>query len=55
VVIAERNFTADNLTLALAHLLGDPKKLRAMAQAAHDVAKPDAAERLADLVEQTAR
>jgi UDP-N-acetylglucosamine--N-acetylmuramyl-(pentapeptide) pyrophosphoryl-undecaprenol N-acetylglucosamine transferase len=55
VVIAERNCTADNLTLALAHLLGDPNRLKAMAQAAHNVARPDAAERLADLVEQTAR
>jgi UDP-N-acetylglucosamine--N-acetylmuramyl-(pentapeptide) pyrophosphoryl-undecaprenol N-acetylglucosamine transferase len=34
--------------------LGDPQRLARMAEAARAVAKPDAAERLADLIERTA-
>ncbi len=55
LAIAERNFTAENLTAALLHLLSAPARLKAMAAAAHGVAEPAAAERLADLVEQTVR
>ncbi len=55
LAIAERNFTAENLTAALLHLLSAPARLKAMAAAAHGVAEPQAAERLADLVEQTVR
>jgi UDP-N-acetylglucosamine--N-acetylmuramyl-(pentapeptide) pyrophosphoryl-undecaprenol N-acetylglucosamine transferase len=55
LAIAERNFTAENLTAALLHLLSAPTRLKAMAAAAHGVAEPQAAERLADLVEQTVR
>jgi UDP-N-acetylglucosamine--N-acetylmuramyl-(pentapeptide) pyrophosphoryl-undecaprenol N-acetylglucosamine transferase len=55
LAIAEHNFTAENLTAALLHLLSSPARLKAMAAAAHGVAQPDAAERLADLVEQTVR
>ena len=53
LAIAEHNFTAENLTAALLHLLSSPARLKAMAAAAHGVAQPEAAERLADLVEQT--
>jgi UDP-N-acetylglucosamine--N-acetylmuramyl-(pentapeptide) pyrophosphoryl-undecaprenol N-acetylglucosamine transferase len=55
LAIAERNYTAENLTAALQHLLSSPARLTVMAAAAHSVAQPHAAERLADLVEQTAR
>jgi UDP-N-acetylglucosamine--N-acetylmuramyl-(pentapeptide) pyrophosphoryl-undecaprenol N-acetylglucosamine transferase len=55
LAIAEHNFTAENLTAALLHLLSSPARLVAMAAAAHGVAEPAAAERLADLVEQTVR
>jgi UDP-N-acetylglucosamine--N-acetylmuramyl-(pentapeptide) pyrophosphoryl-undecaprenol N-acetylglucosamine transferase len=39
----------------LAELLGDPDRLGRMAAAARSVATPDAAERLADLVERAAK
>lgn len=54
VVIAEHNFTAENLAEALNALLSVPARLEAMAAAATSVAMPDAAARLADLVEQVA-
>ena len=55
VVIPEDELTVDTLADALARLLGDPAKLSQMAAAARSVAVPDAAARLADLVERTAR
>ena len=42
------------MTKALELLLSDPDKLAKMAAASNSVGKPDAAERLADLVERTA-
>jgi UDP-N-acetylglucosamine--N-acetylmuramyl-(pentapeptide) pyrophosphoryl-undecaprenol N-acetylglucosamine transferase len=54
VVIREAALTAEHLAETLTDLLGDPEKLVAMAAAARSVARPDAAERLADLVEATA-
>lgn len=54
VVLAEDEVTVDSLTAALAPLLSDPAKLAAMSAAARSVAIPDAAQRLADLVEATA-
>ncbi len=53
-VIAERELTQPGLTGVLEGLLGDPGRLAAMAAAAAGLARPDAAERLADVVERTA-
>jgi UDP-N-acetylglucosamine--N-acetylmuramyl-(pentapeptide) pyrophosphoryl-undecaprenol N-acetylglucosamine transferase len=55
VVIAEDDVTVDRLTDVLTPLLSDPVKLAVMSAAARSVAIPDAAQRLADLVEATAR
>ena len=54
VIIAEHNFTPVNLAEALHALLSGEARLEAMAAAARSVAMPDAADRLADLVEQVA-
>lgn len=54
-VIAEDHLTVDSLTEALTHVLSDPARLAAMSAAARSVAIPDAAARLADLVEAAAR
>jgi UDP-N-acetylglucosamine--N-acetylmuramyl-(pentapeptide) pyrophosphoryl-undecaprenol N-acetylglucosamine transferase len=53
-VLREDALSAESLAAALQRLLGDPAALTRMAAAAHAVAKPDAADRLADLVEKTA-
>jgi UDP-N-acetylglucosamine--N-acetylmuramyl-(pentapeptide) pyrophosphoryl-undecaprenol N-acetylglucosamine transferase len=53
-VVAESKFTAAKLTEVLEGLLTSPDVLARMAAAAHGAARPDAAERLADLVEATA-
>ena len=50
-VIAEDDVTVDSLTVALSEVLSDPAGLAAMSAAARSVAIPDAAARLADLVE----
>lgn len=50
-VIAEDDLTVESLTAALNDILSDPAKLTAMSAAARSVAIPDAAARLADLVE----
>src|SRR5665213_2694591 len=54
-VAREDDLTAPALTAALEALLTDPARLASMAAAARGVATPDAAKRLADLVEATAR
>ncbi len=54
-VVREADVTAQGLTSALATLFAHPARLERMAAAARKVATPDAAERLADLVEATAR
>lgn len=51
----EEVLTLEVMTAALHKLLSNPDRLARMAAAAHSVATPDAAERLADLVEATAR
>jgi UDP-N-acetylglucosamine--N-acetylmuramyl-(pentapeptide) pyrophosphoryl-undecaprenol N-acetylglucosamine transferase len=53
-VAAEDVLTLEVFTKALTKLLSDPQRLARMAEAARSVAVPDAAERLADLVEKTA-
>ena len=53
-VILEDDLTVDRLAQALQGVLGDPARLSAMSAAARSVAIPDAAQRLADLVEATA-
>jgi UDP-N-acetylglucosamine--N-acetylmuramyl-(pentapeptide) pyrophosphoryl-undecaprenol N-acetylglucosamine transferase len=54
IVIREPQFTAEGLSDTLRGLLTDPDRLSAMAHASRSVGRPDAAERLADVVEATA-
>jgi UDP-N-acetylglucosamine--N-acetylmuramyl-(pentapeptide) pyrophosphoryl-undecaprenol N-acetylglucosamine transferase len=54
VIADEVELSAVSLAGLLAPLLGDPERLARMAASARAVAKPDAAERLADLIERTA-
>jgi UDP-N-acetylglucosamine--N-acetylmuramyl-(pentapeptide) pyrophosphoryl-undecaprenol N-acetylglucosamine transferase len=54
-IAREGQLTVDSLTKALETLLGNPARLARMAAAARSAAIPDAAERLADVVEATAR
>jgi UDP-N-acetylglucosamine--N-acetylmuramyl-(pentapeptide) pyrophosphoryl-undecaprenol N-acetylglucosamine transferase len=49
-VVPEKDFTEEALAARLATLLAAPSLLVAAAAAAHDLGRPDAAERLADLV-----
>jgi UDP-N-acetylglucosamine--N-acetylmuramyl-(pentapeptide) pyrophosphoryl-undecaprenol N-acetylglucosamine transferase len=53
-VAREDELTAPVMTAALKKLIGSPGRLAKMAAAARKVAKPDAADRLADVVEKTA-
>jgi UDP-N-acetylglucosamine--N-acetylmuramyl-(pentapeptide) pyrophosphoryl-undecaprenol N-acetylglucosamine transferase len=55
VVAREDGLTVDGLAETLLGLLSDPERLARMASAARSVGRPDAAERLADLVEATAQ
>ena len=50
VVIPDRELTPQRLSAAIAELLSDEDRLRAMSTAARRLAKPDAAERIADEV-----
>lgn len=54
-IARENQLTVDSLAGALAKLLTNPGRLARMAAASRSVAIPDAAERLADVVERTAR
>jgi len=54
VVAPEATLSAQSLADLIANLLGDAERLADMAAAARAVAIPDAAERLADLIERTA-
>lgn len=54
LVIGEDALTPEGLAGVLQSLIEDPTRLAAMAAAAHAAGRPDAADRLADLVEQTA-
>jgi len=53
-VVREDALSADSLAALLQALIDDPSRLATMAAAAKAVGKPDAADRLADLVESTA-
>lgn len=53
-VIPERQLTPDRLAAAIQRLVEEPGALTRAAAAAHSVARPDAAERLADLVDEVA-
>ena len=54
-VASEATITLEMMTRALETLLSNPARLARMAAGARKIARPDAAERLADLVERTAR
>jgi UDP-N-acetylglucosamine--N-acetylmuramyl-(pentapeptide) pyrophosphoryl-undecaprenol N-acetylglucosamine transferase len=54
VVLREDELTTERLAETLGGLLSDPAQLARMAAAARSVARPDAADRLADLVETVA-
>ena len=54
-IAREHQLTVDSMSSALETLLNNPARLGRMAAAARAVAIPDAAERLADVVEETAR
>ena len=54
-VVPEAKFTSEGLSETLRAMLSDPEGLRRRAEAAKAVAAPEAAERLADLVEHTAQ
>ncbi len=49
-VIADAELSAERLSAEVEDLLGDPDRLRGMAEAASRIAKPDAARRIADQV-----
>jgi UDP-N-acetylglucosamine--N-acetylmuramyl-(pentapeptide) pyrophosphoryl-undecaprenol N-acetylglucosamine transferase len=53
-VVLEDDLTADHLATLLQRLLENPKALETMSRAASSVATPDAAQKLADLVESVA-
>jgi UDP-N-acetylglucosamine--N-acetylmuramyl-(pentapeptide) pyrophosphoryl-undecaprenol N-acetylglucosamine transferase len=53
-VMPERDFTPEALAARLARLMEAPRELQAAAEAARGLGRPDAAERLADLVIQCA-
>lgn len=55
VVLDDRDCDADHLARLLQDLLGDRSRLEAMGAAARAIARPDAAARVADLVEEAAR
>jgi UDP-N-acetylglucosamine--N-acetylmuramyl-(pentapeptide) pyrophosphoryl-undecaprenol N-acetylglucosamine transferase len=55
VLVTDDELDGDRLATVLDELLGDPEQLAAMGRAARSVARPDAAARVADLVEEVAR
>jgi UDP-N-acetylglucosamine--N-acetylmuramyl-(pentapeptide) pyrophosphoryl-undecaprenol N-acetylglucosamine transferase len=52
VVVDERELNGDSLAAAITSLVSDPERRRRMAAAARSLARPDAARRIADRVEQ---
>ena len=55
VVVDERQLNGDSLAAAISAVIGDTDRRRHMAAAARALARPDAAQRIADRVEQLAR
>jgi UDP-N-acetylglucosamine--N-acetylmuramyl-(pentapeptide) pyrophosphoryl-undecaprenol N-acetylglucosamine transferase len=55
VALDPETVTTERLALVLAELLADPERIAAMAASAHALARTDAAERLADRVEEVRR
>jgi len=55
VLLEDRELTGASLAAALENLLSDPARLKAMGAAARALARPDAAARIADLVETASR
>ncbi|WP_374630945.1 undecaprenyldiphospho-muramoylpentapeptide beta-N-acetylglucosaminyltransferase [Ferrovibrio sp.] len=55
VLVPQAEFTAERVASEIAALLAAPAKLAAMAQAARELSRIDAAQALADLVEETMR
>jgi UDP-N-acetylglucosamine--N-acetylmuramyl-(pentapeptide) pyrophosphoryl-undecaprenol N-acetylglucosamine transferase len=55
VVVADKELDADRLVAEIDGLIGDPARLDALAAGLRRFARPDAAERVADLVEEHAR
>jgi UDP-N-acetylglucosamine--N-acetylmuramyl-(pentapeptide) pyrophosphoryl-undecaprenol N-acetylglucosamine transferase len=51
LVIEQRELDGDRLAMAIVGVLGDPQRREQMGQAARRLARPDAAERIADRVE----
>jgi undecaprenyldiphospho-muramoylpentapeptide beta-N-acetylglucosaminyltransferase len=54
VLVLDRDLTVDRLESELAALIGDPARLRGMAEAARSTGHPDAASCIADLVDSVA-
>jgi UDP-N-acetylglucosamine--N-acetylmuramyl-(pentapeptide) pyrophosphoryl-undecaprenol N-acetylglucosamine transferase len=54
LVVDERELSADTLAAAIASVVTDPDRRRRMSAAARALARPDAAQRIADRVEQLA-
>ena len=48
-MILDQELSADNLSKAINELRADPKRLDAMANAARELGRPDAAERVVDV------
>ena len=53
-MVEQKNMTPERLAADIAELIGDPDRLAAAAIAARSMGRPDAVERLADLVEKVA-
>jgi UDP-N-acetylglucosamine:LPS N-acetylglucosamine transferase len=55
VLVTDHELTGARLTAVVDELIGDPARVEAMSAAARTLARPDAAARVADLVEEAAR
>jgi UDP-N-acetylglucosamine--N-acetylmuramyl-(pentapeptide) pyrophosphoryl-undecaprenol N-acetylglucosamine transferase len=51
-LIQQRNLTAENLSTLLAEIFAKPEELAKRAEAAASLGKPDATQRLADLIDE---